>query len=1412
MSNTFPSGLIGDVVSFNYRRRLSGTRESWHDLCIRTIDGIAKLGKFTDEEKELVFKLQKELKTLTSGRWLWVGGTEWIDKPENFAGAYNCQSSNMIDWAAFGYAMNFAMMGTGTGGVLEDKYISQLPIIRNRLSVKVVGEIGAVAKQDRQEDTLFIADDEGHPTITITVGDSRKGWVTAYQAMLELSTADTLWKHLDVTVDISNVRPNGEKLKGFGGTANPIKLAGLFPKLANITNKAIGRKLTSVECCLIMDEAALVVVAGNVRRCLPEDALVHTDKGYIAIKDINVGDLVQTPLGLRKVLNKFDQGVQEVFRIETPTDVKPRATANHRVAVICPDKQSDFAWRVKGGEVADLNSIFWKPVSGLSENDLLVHRFDALSSDSFVIVHEDLPCVAGEIKSIGDIQTYDIEVEDAHCFYCDGFLTHNSAGMRQFSSTDKIAEVAKENLWQCIDGAWKIDPERDALRMANHTRVFHQKPSQDEVLSSVRKQYYSGEGAIQWAGEAIARSNADLLDTEEKKQTFLTKYSRTEYEARIYLSQLGWHEPDKKELDHRMSRYGLNPCFAEGTMVLTRNGDFPIESLVGQTVDIFDGREWRTIDNFRVTAENQPVYKLTLHSGMEVTATEYHKFILEDGSRVELKDLKVGNRLWGIFFKPIPESDYDYGFNQPSPNNYTVKSVEFSHVADKVYCCTVEGSHSFTLADGLVVGQCGEILGSSFFCNLSEVHLNRLDPHNHNEQDEAFRAATLSVCALLHHNLSALGDRFAYSREIDPIIGVSFTGLFDFFVNLFGRDWLDWWAAGRPEYWGAIECCEDLQIYEGMEPYWKSHRFKLTEARYLQKWRETVETTAREYCLRHNLKLPNRCTTVQPSGSKSLLTGASAGWHPSYAPYFIRRVTKAVNDPVALAAIALGYSVVPAQTDKDENGNLLTDPHDPRCTEWLIEIPYAMPWADVADGIDFNFSALAQFDFYMQVQQHYTTHNCFSRDTRFLTDKGVLDFYQFEEGDTVTVLNKDGEWVPATVVKTQDSRPMKQITIREGRSGRTKTITSTLCHRFPVKKINAGNCLPKIVEAKDLLIGHRLVLNSMDFDLISLDNVGIQHGICFGDGSVYKTKKGTLSGCQVYLCSAKRLLVSYFDGYSIIDRIDIDQYRIYGLPVAFKTLPDPDCTQSYLAGFVAGLLATDGNISGSTINISTIRQDVVDFLVEQLPRIGLKVTSAKAYQGGGYSSSTNCFDVLISKSSFPPNLILRDHHLSHFEARESQPSQWKVIELLDLEATEEGWCVMEPKTNHFTLEDNILVMNTSATISLRESEIEPLANAIYESIQNDTGYISAALLARFDENQTFPRLPFEAIDKATYERLSSDVKERATMADFGEALALYDNGKEYSPEVKACEGVKCELGSAIDEAKQAAMGFEVELL
>jgi ribonucleotide reductase class II len=132
--------------------------------------------------------------------------------------------------------------------------------------------------------------------------------------------------------------------------------------------------------------------------------------------------------------------------------------------------------------------------------------------------------------------------------------------MRQFLSDDELGANAKDNLWQQDEnGNWRIDPERDALRMANHTRVFHHKPTLDECLAAVRKQYYSGEGAIQWAGEAVARANADVLNTEDKKGKFLNLYNEDTAKAAVYLRQLEDKITDE-ELEHRISRFGLNPC------------------------------------------------------------------------------------------------------------------------------------------------------------------------------------------------------------------------------------------------------------------------------------------------------------------------------------------------------------------------------------------------------------------------------------------------------------------------------------------------------------------------------------------------------------------------------------------------------------------------------------------------------------------------------------------------------------------------------------------------------------------------------------------------------------------------------------------------------------------------------------
>ena len=118
------------------------------------------------------------------------------------------------------------------------------------------------------------------------MGDTRRGWVDSYQLMLELSSDERFnGGPIQIEVDLSDVRPVGETLKGFGGMANPVKLKDLYGRVARLLNKAQGRRLTSVECCLLIDEAAVTIVAGNIRRSAGMRQFASDDQAAASSKD-----------------------------------------------------------------------------------------------------------------------------------------------------------------------------------------------------------------------------------------------------------------------------------------------------------------------------------------------------------------------------------------------------------------------------------------------------------------------------------------------------------------------------------------------------------------------------------------------------------------------------------------------------------------------------------------------------------------------------------------------------------------------------------------------------------------------------------------------------------------------------------------------------------------------------------------------------------------------------------------------------------------------------------------------------------------------------------------------------------------------------------------------------------------------
>ena len=146
------------------------------------VRGLVELGKLDGKEEKLIREMGEQLKCFASGRWLWVGGTEWSRKEKNYSGGYNCTSTDIEDVEAIGEVMELAMMGCGCGANLEQSRIQRLKKVNRRVQIEIVGQFGEVPKESRIEETVVEERQQG--IIRIVVGDSREGWRDSVNALL----------------------------------------------------------------------------------------------------------------------------------------------------------------------------------------------------------------------------------------------------------------------------------------------------------------------------------------------------------------------------------------------------------------------------------------------------------------------------------------------------------------------------------------------------------------------------------------------------------------------------------------------------------------------------------------------------------------------------------------------------------------------------------------------------------------------------------------------------------------------------------------------------------------------------------------------------------------------------------------------------------------------------------------------------------------------------------------------------------------------------------------------------------------------------------------------------------------------------------------------------------------------------
>lgn len=255
---------MDELAKFVYIRTYSrwlpdkNRRETWKETCARAINGNCSYLPTEDGEPEKLFDNMFNLRQRVSGRMLWMGGTEALEKTP--LAAYNCSGIVMDSIRSFHELFYLLMVGTGVGCRVLKEDIAKLPQFdtsKKLYHVKTPVPQGTLLEHTK-------VSNYGHSVI-ITVGDSKEGWCEALTAYLN-TMADNTTK--SISIDYSYIRPQGAPLKTFGGYASGYKsLQEMFEKLNKIivkesTNGKL-RPLNVADMCNIVGQN---VVAGGTRR------------------------------------------------------------------------------------------------------------------------------------------------------------------------------------------------------------------------------------------------------------------------------------------------------------------------------------------------------------------------------------------------------------------------------------------------------------------------------------------------------------------------------------------------------------------------------------------------------------------------------------------------------------------------------------------------------------------------------------------------------------------------------------------------------------------------------------------------------------------------------------------------------------------------------------------------------------------------------------------------------------------------------------------------------------------------------------------------------------------------------------------------------------------------------------------
>jgi ribonucleoside-diphosphate reductase alpha chain/ribonucleoside-triphosphate reductase len=284
-----PMKQLGSFVYYRtYSRWLpeENRREYWWETVRRAVEYNCSLVPTTREEAEQLFDNIFNLRQFLSGRTFWVGGTD-VSKYYPMSN-YNCAFQVIDNFTAFKDLFYLLMVGSGVGVRVLNDDVDKLPKVRS--DFEVIHEDYTPIPMNQREDSTSILHSHNNQA-KIVIGDSKEGWTQALDYFFKIIYSNEYRNINTIIINYNNVRPKGERLKSFGGTASGHQsLKNMFTKIVRVIKRRSIYdeqnyvKLKSIDCLDIANIIGENVVVGGVRRTAEIVLIDADDKECIEAK------------------------------------------------------------------------------------------------------------------------------------------------------------------------------------------------------------------------------------------------------------------------------------------------------------------------------------------------------------------------------------------------------------------------------------------------------------------------------------------------------------------------------------------------------------------------------------------------------------------------------------------------------------------------------------------------------------------------------------------------------------------------------------------------------------------------------------------------------------------------------------------------------------------------------------------------------------------------------------------------------------------------------------------------------------------------------------------------------------------------------------------------------------------------